>query len=29
MTKEILVSITGSHLMEGETEDMSVITAGS
>ncbi|MCI7261958.1 MAG: DUF1934 domain-containing protein [Clostridium sp.] len=29
MTKEILVSITGSHLMEGETEDISVITAGS
>ncbi|MBP3925750.1 MAG: DUF1934 domain-containing protein [Clostridium sp.] len=29
MTKEILVSISGSHLMEGETEDISVITAGS
>lgn len=29
MTKEILVSITGSHLVEGETDEISVITAGS
>ena len=29
MTKEILVSITGSHLMEGDTDEISVITAGT
>ena len=29
MTKEILVSITGSHLMEGDTDEVSVITAGT
>ena len=29
MTKEVLVSIKGAHTMEGETDDISVITAGS
>lgn len=29
MTKDVLVKVTGSHLMDGETDDISVITAGT
>lgn len=29
MTKDVLVRVTGSHLMNGETDDISVITAGT
>ena len=29
MTKDVLVRVTGSHLMNEETDDISVITAGT
>lgn len=29
MTKDVLVNVTGSHLVNGESDDISVITAGS
>lgn len=29
MTKDVLVNVTGSHLMNGESDDISVITAGT
>lgn len=29
MTKDVLVKITGAHLLEGETENLSVITGGN
>lgn len=29
MTKDVLVKVTGSHLMDGDSDDISVITAGT
>lgn len=29
MTKDVLVNVTGSHRLDGETDDISVITAGT
>lgn len=29
MTKDVLVSISGAHMVEGDSDDVSVITAGS
>ena len=29
MTKDVLVKVSGAHVLDGETEDVEVITAGS
>ena len=29
MTKDVLVSISGAHMVDGDSDDVSVITAGS
>lgn len=28
MTKDVLVSISGAHMVDGDSDDVSVITAG-